>query len=187
MSPRTPLVGVLGRLVPIKDLPTLLAAVAAVPGCHLAVIGDGESRGDLERRAHAIGLTGRVHFTGWWTDMPAALSDVDVVALTSRNEGVPVALIEAAAAGRPIVASRVGGVPAVVRDGVTGYVTDPGDAGQIASALRRLLDDVDLRRRFGEEGRRHAAHNFADDRLLADMSALYGELLGTRRTPSPTG
>lgn len=181
LSPTTPLVGVIGRLVPIKDIPTLLTAVAALPACHLAIIGDGESRRDLERSTRALGLADRVHFTGWWTDIPAVLSDIDVVALTSQNEGVPVALIEAAAAGRPLVATRVGGVPMVVRHDITGYLVEPGNSGQMAAALRRLLGDADLRRRFGEEGRRHVARRFSQGRLLSDIIDLYAELLPARR------
>ncbi len=184
---RTPLVGVVGRLVPIKDVPTLLTAVAALPGSHLAVIGDGESRPSLERTAHALGLAGRVHFMGWRADIPAILSDLDVVALSSRNEGVPVALIEAAAAGRPLVATAVGGVRAVLKDRVNGYLIEPGHAEQMAAALRRLLSDGDLRSRFGQEGRRHVAQRFSQQRLLADMTDLYRELLPARRHSLASG
>ena len=187
LSPDTPLVGVLGRLVPIKDIRTLFRAVAVLPGCHLAVLGDGESRGDLERGARALGVDDRVHFTGWRSDLPEVLSDMDVVALTSRNEGVPVALIEASAAGRPIVATRVGGVAMVVRDGITGYLVEAGDGGQLAAALRHLLENTGLRRRMGEEGRRHVTHRFAEKRLLADMADLYRELLPTQRRVLPAG
>jgi glycosyltransferase involved in cell wall biosynthesis len=88
-----PLVGTVGRLVPVKDHATLFSAVAAVPGRHLAVLGDGELRASLEALAHELRIADRTHFTGWWEDIPSALVDLDVVALSSRNEGTPVALI----------------------------------------------------------------------------------------------
>ena len=172
-----PLVGVVGRLVPIKDLETLLAAVAQLDETHLAVVGDGELRGHLERRARDMGVAARVHFTGWVPDVPSALGDIDVVALSSRNEGTPVSLIEAAAAGRPVVATRVGGVPLVVKSGVTGYLTAPGDAGEMATLLRRLLADGRQRAAMGAAARSYARDQFDQRRLLADIAELYEELL----------
>ena len=176
IGPEVPLVGVLGRLVPIKDLGTLLEAIARLPDVHLAVVGDGELREVLVRRAAEMGLADRVHFTGWWSDVAAAMSDVDVVALTSRNEGTPVSLIEAFACGRPVVATRVGGVPEVVKDGVTGHLAGPGDAEQIAGLLRRLLDDPDARRRMGEAGREDVRDRFSHERLVRDIRDLYADL-----------
>ncbi|MFN2526114.1 MAG: glycosyltransferase, partial [Actinomycetota bacterium] len=109
LDAETPLVGVLGRLAPIKDHAMLLEALTHVDGVHLAVMGDGELRPSLEARARELGLGRRVHFTGWWTDVAAAIADVDAVVLSSRNEGTPVSLIEALAGGRPVVATDVGG------------------------------------------------------------------------------
>lgn len=176
LAPEVPLVGVFGRLVPIKDNETLLAAVARLPGVHLAVVGDGELRAALTAGAARLGIAGRVHFTGWWSDVAAAMSDVDVVALTSRNEGTPVSLIEASAAGRPVVATRVGGVPDVVKDAVTGYLARPGDAGEVAGLVRRLLDEPDARRAMGEAGRREVRDRFSQERLLGDIRDLYSSL-----------
>jgi glycosyltransferase involved in cell wall biosynthesis len=189
LSPDTPLVGVVGRLVPIKDHATLLAAVAKLPGVHLAVIGDGEMRNELEALARELGLAERVHFTGWSRDLPAAVSDLDVVALTSRNEGTPVALIEAAAAGRPAVATDVGGVKSVVREGVTGLLAPAGDAGIVADRLARLLADPAERERFGRAGRDWVRERFGDQRLLDEVRALYSDVLGRPRRPRsvPTG
>jgi len=182
-----PLVGVLGRLVPIKDNETLLAAVARLPGVHLAVVGDGELRGALSSTAARLGIAGRVHFTGWWPDVAAAMSDVDVVALTSRNEGTPVSLIEASASARPVVATRVGGVADVVKDGVTGFLAHPGDADEVAGLLRRLLDDPDARRRLGEAGRQEVRHRFSQERLLKDIRELYAELCSRPVDPTVSG
>jgi glycosyltransferase involved in cell wall biosynthesis len=178
IAPEVPLIGVIGRLVAIKDVGTLLEAMVRLPEVHLAVLGDGDLRPRLEAQARGLRVADRVHFTGWWADVAAALSDLDVVVLTSRNEGTPVSLIEASAAGRPVVATRVGGVPLVVEDGVTGFLAPPGRAEEIASLVGRLLVDPDARRAMGEAGRRRAAGRFSRERLLGDIRALYGELLG---------
>jgi glycosyltransferase involved in cell wall biosynthesis len=181
LAPDVPLVGIVGRLVPIKDVPTMLHAMHEVPQAHLAVIGDGELRPELEAAAQAAGLADRVHFTGWAPDVAAALSDLDVVALSSRNEGTPVALIEAIAAGRPVVATDVGGVRAVVRDGETGFLVPPNDAVALGAAVRRLLEDPDLRRRMGAAGRAAVIERFGQDRLVREVGDLYRELLAGRR------
>lgn len=176
-----PLVGIVGRLVPIKDVPTMLAAMVELPEAHLAVVGDGEMRPALEERARHLGIAGRVHFTGWWPEVAEALSDLDVVALTSRNEGTPVSLIEAQAAGRPVVATDVGGVRYVVEEGVGGHLVPPGDAGALAGCIARLLGDPGLRRDMGEKGRASVRHRFGKDALLSGISDLYTGLLDRRR------
>jgi glycosyltransferase involved in cell wall biosynthesis len=178
LSTTTPLVGVIGRLVPIKDHATLLNAMSRLPEAHLAVIGDGELRATLEQRARELRLARRVHFTGWWEDMPSAVADLDVVALPSRNEGTPVALIEASAAARPVVATDVGGVRTVVVPGTTGLLAAPGDSAQLADSLRQLLNDPAARRRMGEAGREHVWRRFGHDRLLREVGELYADLLG---------
>ena len=177
LGPDTPLVGVIGRLVPIKDHVTLLAAIKELPGVHLAVIGDGELRAPLEAASQVMGLTDRVHFTGWWMDMATAVSDLDAVVLTSRNEGTPVALIEAAAAGIPVVATDVGGVRAVVEHGVTGLLAPPADAPAVAAHIATLLADPTARVRMGQAGRERVRDRFGQGRLIDDVRALYAELL----------
>ena len=173
LGPEVPLVGTLGRLVAIKDHATLLAAMAHLPGVHLAVVGDGELRPALEAQAAGLGLAGRVHFTGWSADVPGALADLDVVVLTSRNEGTPMALIEAAAAARPVVATRVGGVAAVVADGFTGHLVAAGDAEAVASRIGLLLADPAGRQAMGRAARVAMADRFGPDRLLREVRALY--------------
>lgn len=172
-----PLVGVIGRLVPIKDHATLLSAMGRLEGVHLAVIGDGELRAGLEARVRAAGLGDRVHFTGWRYDLAHTLADLDAVVLTSRNEGTPVALIEALASGRAVVATDVGGVRSVVVDGETGILVPAGDAPAVATALKRVLGSQALRARLGASGRQHVRERFDQQRLVDDMRALYRELL----------
>lgn len=176
VGPDVPLAASVGRLVPIKDHGTLLKAWTRVPDAHLAIVGDGERRAELEELTRALGLADRVHFTGWVFDVPAVMADIDVAVLTSRNEGTPVALIEAAACGRPAVATAVGGVPSVVRDGETGLLVPPGDPTAFAAAVTVLLADDDRRRRMGDAARA-VADGFTADRLVADIRALYAELL----------
>ena len=179
LGPDVPLAGVLGRLVPIKDHETLLLALAEVPGLHLAVLGDGELRGQLEARARELGIASRAHFLGWWDDTPGALADLDVVALSSRNEGTPVALIEALAAARPVVATDVGGVRHVVQPGETGWLCPPGDPSALAGLLRRaVFSDREMAARLAAEGRRRSAARFGKERMLAEYFSIYQELLG---------
>ncbi len=178
LSADVPLVGALGRIVPIKDLATLVRAVARLPGVHLALIGDGSDRADLTALVGALGVADRVHLPGWADDVAAWVADLDVVALTSRNEGTPVALIEALAAGRPVVASSVGGVPFVVRHGVTGWLVPPADPGATAEALEACLADPAEAARRAAAGRAEVLARFPADRLVADMRALYREVTG---------
>jgi glycosyltransferase involved in cell wall biosynthesis len=180
LSAGVPLAGVLGRLVPIKDHATLFSALAATPGVHLAVLGDGELRPRLEALARELGIAGRTHFTGWWQDVPAALADLDVVALSSRNEGTPVALIEALAAARLVIATDVGGVGHVVQDGETGWLCRSGDPGALAELIQRALSKPALAARLGQEGRRRVAERFGQARMVSDHLSIYRELIGPR-------
>ena len=178
-----PLVGIVGRLTAIKDVPTFLAAAARVraenASVRFAVVGDGELRGALEAEAARRGLGGAVHFHGWREDMAAVYGDLDVVVNTSINEGTPVALIEAMAAGRPVVATRVGGTPDLLGGGARGRLVPAGDAPAVASAILEALagpsDQVAAARVYVL-----AEHGVG--RLLRDMDALYRELLGRRAT-----
>jgi glycosyltransferase involved in cell wall biosynthesis len=172
-----PLVGMVGRLVPIKDGATMIEAIGRAPAVHLAIVGDGESRPELERLAEQRGIGGRVHFMGWRNDIAAMLGELDVVALSSRNEGTPVALIEALAAGVPVVATRVGGVADVVDDGVTGYLVSPGDPASLSRAIVRLLDEPSLGRRFGAEGRARMIARFSLARLVDEIGEIYDGLI----------
>lgn len=172
----TPLIGVVGRLAPIKDVSTLLRAVALLPDVHLAVLGDGELREELQRETASLGLVARVHFVGWWLDIPAAISDMNCIALSSKNEGTPVALIESLACGRPVVATDVGGVRFVVDDGETGLLCPPGSPEALAEELRSVLADPKLARDLATEGRARVRSRFHKDRLVRDIAALYAEL-----------
>jgi len=179
IGPDVPLAGVAARLVPIKDHATLLRAVAAVPGLHLAILGDGECRCDLESLAAELGIDDRTHFTGWWHDMPSALVDLDIAVLTSRNEGTPIALMEAAACGLPIVATDVGGVSGMVEPDGNGFLVDPRDVDATTTHLRRLTDDSTLRKRLGHRSRTIAARIATEQDPTPQLCAIYRSLTPT--------
>ena len=176
----TPLAGVLGRLAPIKDHATLFKAIARTTRVHLAVLGDGEMRAELEALAMSLGVADRIHFCGWVTDIAAAISDLDIVVLTSRNEGSPVALIEALACARPVVATDVGGVKSVVQDGSSGFLVSAGDDRAVAERLETLISNDTLRTQMGERGREFVRGRFGHERLVNDIRALYESLTASR-------
>lgn len=176
----TALIGIAARLVPIKDHATLFRALQRLPEVHVAVLGDGQLRFPLAALADSLEIEDRVHFTGWWSDMGAAYSDLDLVVMSSRNEGTPVALIEAAAASVAVVSTDVGGVRSVVLEDESGLLVPPQDSDALATAIQVLLDDPDRRRHMGERGRTHVRERFSHERLLRDMARLYRGLLQDR-------
>jgi glycosyltransferase involved in cell wall biosynthesis len=173
-----------GRVVPIKRLDVLLQALAQArpsgPRLWLAVVGDGEERPRLERQAGELGIAGEVLFLGYRRELRSVFAAADVAVLSSDNEGTPVSLIEAAAAGLPAVATDVGGVCEVVSE-ETGILVPRGDAGALASALVEMAADGERRVRFGAAARSRAIGRYGADRLLGDTDALYRELLAARR------
>jgi glycosyltransferase involved in cell wall biosynthesis len=176
-----PLIGIVGRLAPIKDVGTFLRAAAAVralvPAVRFAVVGDGEDRRPLEAERARLGLEGCVFFHGWRREMASVYGDLDVVVNCSRNEGTPVALIEALAAGRPVVATRVGGTPDLLGDGRRGALVPPGDAEALATAIVDALRGRDAVVARAREGRAYVLAHHSSRRLIDDVDALYRELL----------
>jgi glycosyltransferase involved in cell wall biosynthesis len=174
------LVSWLGRMTEIKRVDDLLRAFARLRerGCDadLLLVGDGPLRGDLEKLAGELGIRGRCHFTGFRSDVGAIYAASDAIVLTSANEGTPVTVIEAQAAGKPVVSTDVGGVRDIVTDGVSGFVVPPGDVDSLADRLRLLADDPELRGRLGEAGR-SARDRYSIPRLVHDVDVLYRELL----------
>ena len=178
-----PLVGITGRLVPVKDHAFFLEAGAALlreePRARLVVIGSGPRAEALRARARALGIEGRVHFLGWRRDTARLTADLDVAALTSLNEGTPVALIEAAAAGLPVVSRDVGGVASALR-GVADVILVPagappaGFAASLAAAIRTSRGRA--RRPDPEVLRRYSV-----SRLCDDVERIYREELRRRR------
>jgi glycosyltransferase involved in cell wall biosynthesis len=179
-----PLIGMVGRLVPIKDVSTFLHAAARVsqvnPAARFALVGDGEERFLLEGLSARLGMAEAVTFHGWRRDMYSVYGDLDVVVNSSLNEGTPVALIEALAAGRPVVATRVGGTPDLLRGGEFGRLVAAGDAAALAGAILETLEDRDAAGLRARAGQTHVLKEHSAARLIADIDALYRELLAEK-------
>jgi glycosyltransferase involved in cell wall biosynthesis len=171
-----------GRLAPPKDFSTLIAAVARLPEgrAHLRVIGDGPLRGELEAQRHALGIDAAVEFAGEVPDARPFLRDADVFVLASLSEGMPVSVLEAMAAGLPVVASAVDGLEEVVVDGETGFLTPPGDAAALAAGIGRLVEDASLRSALGKAGRARAEERFSLPAWRDAHFSLYRSLLAGR-------
>jgi glycosyltransferase involved in cell wall biosynthesis len=143
----------------------------------LCMVGDGPERDELEELAGELGLMQDCLFTGYQEDVGPFFAAFDAFVLPSANEGTPVTAIESLASGCPDVATRVGGVPDVVEDGVDGILVGVGDLDALAAALARLAADPELRRRMGEAGRTRVLPRYAVERLIADVDVLYRRLL----------
>jgi len=182
-------VGWIGRMTGIKRLPDVLAAFRRLCergiDARLCLVGDGPDREQVEQAAHDLGVARRTLFVGYQRDVAPYYAFFDALVLPSGNEGTPVVAIEALAAGRPVVATRVGGIPDVVEDGEDGFLVAPGDVDGIAAALERLARDRALRRRLGEHGRARVVPRYRVERLVDDVDALYRELLSERGLPLP--
>ncbi len=173
-------IGIVGRLVPVKNHKMLFKVAERIclnNNIKFIVIGDGEMREELERYIEELGISDVVEFRGWIRDLCEIYKRLDIVALTSLNEGTPVSLIEAMAAGRPVVATRVGGVPDVVEDGKSGYLVESGDIEEFSDRLSELIADSEKRRCFGEYGRVSVRDRFSKERLIKDMEGLYNKSL----------
>ena len=169
----------LGRLVPVKGFDVLVAALRpladAVPSSRLVLIGDGPQREELRVAARDLGVGGRVLVTGVTPDIAGWLAAADVLAAPSRNEGMGRAIVEAMALGLPVVGAAVGGIPAVVADGETGWLVPPGDSLALAAALVELARDEALRIKLGTAAVTRA-EAFSTDVAQAAMRAIYDEL-----------
>jgi glycosyltransferase involved in cell wall biosynthesis len=178
---KAPLVGLVGRLVPIKAPGLFLEAAQAVlktvPDAIFVLVGDGELRAPLERQANEQRLRERVRFTGWRSDLAEVYGALDLVVCCSLNEGTPVSVIEASAAGKPVVGTRVGGMPSVIQDGVTGLLVPPADPAALAEAMARILTDPDLARNMGRAGSAFSRERFGSERMLTQVKDLYRSLL----------
>lgn len=178
LLPGARLMAIVGRLVPIKDHPTLFAALGRLdPDVHLLVVGDGESRGRLEALAGDLGLSDRVHFLGWRHDLEVILAGVDVVVCCSLNEGTPVALIEAMAAGVPVVGTAVGGVGDLVAPGRTGWLVPARDPAALAAAIREVFTTPALAAARAQEARRLVLERHTAQSLISRMEAFYQRLM----------
>jgi glycosyltransferase involved in cell wall biosynthesis len=177
-------VGWIGRMTGVKRIDDVLLAVRRLReqgvDAVLCMVGDGPDRETAEQRAHELGIVRDSLFLGYQDEVASYYATFDALILPSANEGTPVSAIEALAGGRPVVATRVGGVPDVVRDGVDGFLVEPGDIDAMADRLARLAGDPKLRRRMGEAGRASVRERYSVERLLDNVDRLYRELLAAK-------
>lgn len=181
------LVGIIGNLRRVKNQLFFLRAMARVlpdrPAVKAVLIGqpiasEPDMPRQLEQEIGRLGLGERVKMLGFRSDVPRLLPRLAIVCLTSHSEGMPNALLEAMAAGRPTVAVRVGGVPEVVRHGTSGLLVEPGDEAAFAGAVSRLLDDAELRNRMGQEGLRLSRQEHGCEVIADRLGKLYEQALG---------
>jgi glycosyltransferase involved in cell wall biosynthesis len=189
-------IGIIGRLVPVKNHSLFLKALKYVLDntsvkVKAFIIGDGESRGGIEQLANELGIKFSKHtdaehsrplvLTSWRTDVDTICAGVDIIALTSLNEGTPVSLIEAQAAEKPIVSTRVGGIADVVMENKTALLSDITDEKAFSKNLLQLVNDASLRNKFSNAGKDYVIKQFSYHRLVKDMGNLYEELLDKKK------
>ena len=185
-------IGIIGRLVPVKNHSLFLRALKYVlenssTKIKAFIIGDGETRSAIEQLTKELNINYSIHtdkehnhplvLTSWRTDVDIICAGLDIVALTSLNEGTPVSLIEAQAAGKPIVSTRVGGIADVVLENKTALLSAIGDEKTFSENLDRLVNDTSMRNSFSHAGKDHVLNKFGYRRLVSDMSKLYYDLL----------
>ena len=178
------IVGGVGRLDAAKGFAYLIEAVAMLaadfPQLHLALAGQGRLRGELEELARRLGVADRVQFLGQCADVRIVYDALDVYAMPSLCEALPYALLEAMAHELPVAAATVGGIPEVIVEGETGFLTPPRDATALAASLRPLLESQELRTRLGQAGRERVSRHFTESECVRKTIDVYRQMLGAR-------
>ena len=188
-------IGIVGRLVPIKNHELFLNAIHWVAQrtqrkIRVFIIGDGEQRANIEAMATKLGLKfdntnptapNLLTFTSWIKEIDVSNAGMDIIALTSKNEGTPVSLIEAQASGKPIVSTTVGGIENIVLENVTALLSPKDDVEAFAQNLLKLIEDDDYRSKMAQDGSDFVRQKFSYHRLCSDMSNLYNSLLPLKK------
>ena len=176
------MVGNIAALVPHKGQRHLIEAarlvVQRMPDVRFLILGEGELREMLERQVREYRLEKHVFLPGFRTDVLGCLKSFDLFAMSSVTEGLGTALLDAMACGKAIVATRTGGIPEVVADGVTGKLVAPRDHAAMAQAILELLNDHAGRERMGDAGRARVEASFTVERMIAGTAAVYARLAG---------
>ncbi len=206
LKPQEVAIGIIGRLVPIKNHSFFLKVAKQVADgvqqpVRFFIIGDGEDRAAVEAQANELQLpfealhwnddtlsanpiqndTTKIVFTSWMQNIPIALAGLDLVVMTSLNEGTPVSLIEALAAGKPVVSTNVGGVANVVQEGVTGFLTKPTELTVFSQHVKNLVANRGLREQMGNRGFASVEAKYGYGRLVEDVRQLYHRLLAAAK------
>lgn len=190
VEPETLLIAGVGRFEPVKGFQTLVKALpsilAVVPSARVMLVGYGSLRSELEAEARALGVADRLEIPGACADAAPFLAAADLVVVPSLNEGMGRVLVEAMALGRAVVATRVGGIPAVVAEGETGTLVPPDDPSALAQAVSELLKDPGLRQRMGDAGVRRA-EQFSLAVMESSLLNLYREVCAEKGVAWPAG
>jgi glycosyltransferase involved in cell wall biosynthesis len=174
LDPGTPVVVTVSVLRPAKGIEVLLDAVRAVPNANFVIIGDGPKRAEWEALAGSLGIASRIRWAGYRTDVDALLAGCDLFVLPSFDDAFPTVLLEAMGAGLPVVATRVGGIPEIVTEGVTGRLVPPGDAPALAAAIAALIGDREELLRMSRQARSQAGQ-FSTRAWLDRLTKVYRE------------
>ncbi|MBN1527371.1 MAG: glycosyltransferase family 4 protein [Candidatus Omnitrophica bacterium] len=181
IEPDQSVVGMVGRLEAIKGpyyfVEAAYEVVKTFPRAKFVVVGEGSLRRSIEAGVEDLGLSGNFIFTGWRDDVPEVMRIFDIEVLPSLNEAVGIVLIEAQAAGVPVVATNVGGIPEIMKDKETGILVPPADSRALSGAIIALLSDKDSRSRMGENGKAWVRGKFSSDMMVGNISALYQAIL----------
>ncbi len=184
LSEGVPLIGMISVLRSWKGHATFLDAakeLLAQRSLHFVIAGDGPGRAEITEKIERMPWRGHVTLLGHRPDVENVLASLDVLVLPSyAHEGIPQIILQAQAIARPVVATRIGGIPEVVRDGVTGLLIEPRDSSALAASIARLLDDAALRDRLGQAARTYAEAHHGIDRMGGRLLELYGALAPTR-------
>ena len=176
-------IGLVGRLAPEKGVDIFLHAAAEIrkkhPDVGFLIAGDGPDRELLDSLKDNLALGDSVTFCGLSDDMPAFYASIDLLVSASRREGMPIALLEAIAAGLPVVATSVGAVPEVIRNGHNGLLVPPCSVSDLTNAVSQLLEDVNLRKALAESAQRSASEEFSAERMSADHCDLYRRVINS--------
>jgi glycosyltransferase involved in cell wall biosynthesis len=188
---RGPIIGVLGRLVPIKGHGYLVEALPMIleqfPSAMLLVVGEGPERGPLTARATSLGVSQHIRMVGAQFDLPSYIAACDVIAQPSLNEGMGRTVLEALVMGKPVIASRVGGLPELIDHGGNGLLVPPASPSALAHAVCSLLWDQARLRRMSDSARHSVGRQFSVQAMVEAIDRLYGELLASGRSPNDLG
>ena len=175
------MVGIVGRLVPIKNHTLFLRIVQNISrirqDVHFVIVGDGECSLSIKEQIQKMGIEGYCSILGWQKELKPIYDILDIVCLTSLNEGTPVSLIEAQACGKVVISTDVGSVRDIVFSGKNGHIVSLNDEAGFTHHLLTLLDDPEMRQKMGEYGRKFVFNNFGKENLLRDIDTLYLKLL----------
>jgi glycosyltransferase involved in cell wall biosynthesis len=174
---KRPIILTCARLDPQKGLTTLLEAARLIPAAVFVIAGEGQMQGALRDQTRRLGLGDRIVFLGYREDVPSLLASCDVFVLPSLYEGLPLAVLEALAAGRPVVTTAIGGTDEVICDGLTGLLVPPNDPTALAAAIGRVLDEPLLATRLAVAGKARVAAQFSTERMVHRITETYDDLL----------